>query len=654
MQAFKKNTTISRKIHVTLIVSMLIGLVIIATTAYYSIQNIETDIYEEETDFLKEYLHESLNEKKAVGLTNALVLSQNPTLIKALYTKDRILAARELKKYDTLFKNNTKFKNIKIHLHDENIQSFFRSWKPEKYGDDLTLFRKTLVEVERTKKPLVAIEVGRAGVTVRGVAPMFYKGKSIGSLEFMQGFNSIVKDAHKMINSSVLVLVAKPYNHFYKDTKNPKVAGMIVAQSKNSIDPRFMKEIQDKSFSELKKGLKTAHYFVRVFPLKDFQNKEVAYVVIGKDLNIVEKTIDISESSLLIQLAIMFAIDIVVLLFLIYIVNVTIKNPLNKLIDLVKDLSGGGGDLTKRLPIQQKDELGEVSFYINSFVELIEDLVTNVKQIALHNKTLSEEMLEGSLDLDTLSVKQLEAVSKSNELTLAAKEDLDLSEELANKTSQDVHKSYETLIHLEEIIDLVISMINHDSEEENELAERIRSLATQTNEIKNVLNIIKDIADQTNLLALNAAIEAARAGEHGRGFAVVADEVRKLAENTQRNVSEIDASVMIVVQNVQEISEDMNKNSENIQHLTDKTDQMLEILEHSKDATLVTKEASVESSQKTVIIGYKVKSLFEVMQTTLASTENTKVLSQKLDELGRSLKNSSETLNIKLNEFKTD
>ena len=654
---FQRTTTIGRKIHVTLIVSMIVGLVIIATTAYYSIQNIEKNVYAEESSFLGEYINDALVEKEAVGITNAIMLAQNPILIKALYTRDRALAFKELKKYNKLFKNNTKFHNIKIHMHTADVHSFLRSWKPDKYGDDLSGFRQTILEVKRTHKPLVAVEVGRAGPTIRGLAPMFYKNKYIGSIEFMQGFNSVVKDAKKNIDSSVLVLLMKKmerYASFYKGKKVQRVDGMIVAQKSNTIDTRFVQELQGKSLENLQNGLKTQNYFVRLIPLKDFKGETIAYVVVGKNLQVVEKTIDISVNSLLTQLFIMSAIDIIVLIFLVIVINRTIKNPINRLIDLVKDLSGGGGDLTKRLPIQQKDELGEVSFYINEFINLIENLVRDVKMIAQNNKQLSEAMLNGSVELDNVSKTQLKSVAESNKLTTEAKNDLDISEELANKTSQDVHTSYETLIVLENIIDAVIEMINNDSENENELSERIRSLANQTNEIKNVLSIIKDIADQTNLLALNAAIEAARAGEHGRGFAVVADEVRKLAENTQKNISEIDATVMVVVQNVQEISSDMNKSSDDIRHLTDKTDEMLGILANSKSASKLTKQASIESSQKTVLIGYKVKALFEVMQKTLESTKNTKNLAQKLDELGKNLKNSSDNLATKLSEFKTE
>ncbi|RLA79409.1 MAG: hypothetical protein DRG78_13015 [Epsilonproteobacteria bacterium] len=656
MKDFVKTSSISRKVHIPLIASMLIGLIIVSTTAFNSIKDIKVDIYAKETKSINDYMKSALSEKYAVGSTNSIMLANDSVLIDALIAQDREKALHETQLYMKSFKEGTKFKNIKIHIHDSDVRSFLRAWKPTKHGDDLRGFRNTIVEVKKTKKPLVAIEVGKAGPTVRGVAPMFKDGEYVGSIEFMQGFNSVVKEARNSINASSLVLLNKDMEKIatlFKKSEQSRVAGMLVAQNESTIDARFLSELSSKTLEELKQGTVTTNYFVRTVPLKDFHDKIIGYTVVGKDLAMVNKTIDLSVNSLIVQLITMAVVDLIVLVILILIIGRIVMKPVNDLINVVQDLDSGDGDLTKRLPIKSNDELGEVSHYVNGFIQKIQELIMNIKEISSANVALSESILNGANTLDSLSNKQLETVQKSNALTTEAKSDLDISEELSNKTAQDIDESYEVLTQLEDISRTVTDMVQKDSETEHELAHRISSLAVQTNEIKNILNIIKDIADQTNLLALNAAIEAARAGEHGRGFAVVADEVRKLAEKTQHSIGEIDATVMVVVQNVQEISTEMNENSAQINDLSDKTTEMLGILDTSKQASSQTMEASKESSEKTVLIGLKIKALFDSMQETLRSSQNTKEISVELDRLGKDLETSSKGLSSKVNEFIT-
>ena len=147
------------------------------------------------------------------------------------------------------------------------------------------------------------------------------------------------------------------------------------------------------------------------------------------------------------------------------------------------------------------------------------------------------------------------------------------------------------------------------SQSETALAQKLEQMSHDAEQVKQVLTVISEIADQTNLLALNAAIEAARAGEHGRGFAVVADEVRQLAERTQKSLTEINATINVIVQSIVDSSEQMSRNAKNIQRLSD-----------------------VSSGVETTILGTT-----QVMQESVASVttsaENSKKISHDTDKI---------------------
>jgi len=204
---------------------------------------------------------------------------------------------------------------------------------------------------------------------------------------------------------------------------------------------------------------------------------------------------------------------------------------------------------------------------------------------------------------------------------------------------------------LEETIGLVqntIAQIENNAVVENELAERLQQLSHDAEQVKEVLTVISDIADQTNLLALNAAIEAARAGEHGRGFAVVADEVRKLAERTQKSLADINATINIIVQAIMDSSQAMNNNIENVNRLTQDASQveqeigtvsekMTEAV-HSVESTAKAIDEAAEIMEAFIDKMTEIKQLSETNKESIfSSDDNVKRIGQLADEVLRQI-----------------
>lgn len=542
-------------------------LIAFSVLSYYTFSETTKTIMEKEQEML-ETISQSINIQMEKQLETAevaaLSLANNSYIQKLFGERNRSeLAAILLPTYKNI---SSKISQVQFHLPDSS--SFLRLHQPEKYGDSLKDFRFTVNEANEKKEMIKGLEKGVGGFGFRVVVPMFYNNKHTGSVEYGSDFGNEFLERIKEHYSG-------EYFIYQLEDGTTSISGLVastIEEDKWQLEEGIhIEKLKNNEIVFLHS--KDGNYNIVLMPFKDYQGNVSGYFKIINDRALLVNRIDGIKRN-----AIIFTIiSLSILLLVVYgFLNYSLK-PIKKLTNVAEQVSLG--DLTQNVELRSKDEVSSLASTFNVMISSLRDIISQSAQVSEQVAATSQELSAASEEVTASSEQvantivevtesahnQAISIEKSNEIMQSMVDNIQnvsINIQNINKSARNTLDSAQSGIKSSKD---AVDRINNLKSSTEQTSKEISKLNDSSKEIEKIVDTIGEIAEQTNLLALNAAIEAARAGEAGRGFSVVAEEVRKLAEQTSLSSSQISELILGIQNEIENTVKSMELNNKDVE-----------------------------------------------------------------------------------------
>ncbi len=349
----------------------------------------------ERITFLQNSVKEQVRKKEDVGLSNAIGFAGNKDLQQALKEQDRELARKAITIISDLYKSNSNFKNIQLHLHSSDMKSMFRSWAPDQFGDDLSGSRYSLRRVAEQRKGWVGFEAGKSGLLIRGVMPVIDGGNFLGTLEFIQGVGSINRDFHDIGMQYIMLVNDKVVNLAPQLKNNARIGSFYVSNPKFfSDDTVAFAQTVDCEKLRQQGYLMTNDYFVTYLPVLDIDKNEMGIHVIGEKMTVLASEIARVEQIANSYLLLIAGLMVVVAVFLMFAIRAIVIKPLAVFQDGMVNFFGflnKESEIVAPIALTSADEIGYMASVINANMAKTKEVFAHdLEVIRQNNRTIAQ------------------------------------------------------------------------------------------------------------------------------------------------------------------------------------------------------------------------------------------------------------------------
>ncbi len=641
------------------------------------LSNLKQDIITRYAMNTMAHLNQSIDVTAGQALEKAALFSRMPEMIKAfemahqgdiedeadaMSQSARVMIRNEMKPFMQGFAEATQNQRFKLHFHLPGGRSLVRLWRDQQIQrdgkwmdltDDISAFRNTVLDVNRLGKPIKGIELGRGGFVIRGVAPVKNPdGKILGSVEVLSDFQPLLENMFPGKNRHFLLLMNQSFldiTHRLQDSeKYPVVAEKYIQVMgknsdpiKNLLDPELIQQGQQNLSMFFGQTLALA-----AFPVNDYKLEQIGVMVLGMDVSKEHQRI---RKIIWMQVGLLITILVVITFIGSLMMNRFVLSPIALIIRFMERISKG--DLATSLKLETQDEVGQLA---RSMDETVHSFGTMVKKIAEAAFSLTKHARDISFNLDNQASAASEQSASVSEITATMTE--------FSATSQQIAENADVVLEIAEnalnfandgaqSVSAVTEKMEEIHQDNQKTAVGIQELGHRTREITKIMEIINSIADQTKLIAFNAAIEASSAGEAGKRFGVVAVEIRRLADNVVESTKEIEGKIHEIQTAVNQMVINSEKSGKSVHEgmafSSHTTEKLLSIVDESRSTRDAAKQISLSTQQQKTASKQVVTALQEIDEGSRQTTQGAKQVS----DTGKELEKLAEQLETLVRNF---